>query len=64
MDLETAWYEISPYVYAVAGAVSIFNVSSALSVFSGVLLLGAAATIVRMRWRSRRKADSKVKKAF
>lgn len=60
MDLETLWYECSPYVYAIAGIVSILNLKSGLSIVSGVLLLGASATILRLRWVNRRKMDQKV----
>lgn len=64
MDIEQLWYEFSPYVYSVAGAVALFNSYSGLAIFSGVLLLGAAATILRMRWVHRRQQDKKVVKAL
>ena len=63
MDVETIWYEFSPYLYAAAGVVSLLNFKSALSVFSGVLLLAASTTILRMRWVHRRKLDEQVEKA-
>ena len=62
MDLETLWYEFSPYVYAVAGVVSILNLKSGLSITSGILLLGASATILRLRWINRRRNDRKVER--
>ena len=64
MDIETTWYELSPYLYAIAGVASALNVKSGLSICSGVLLLAAAATIIRMRWVYRRRLDAKVPKAF
>ena len=62
MDLETMWYEFSPYVYAIAGVMSILNLKSGLSITSGMLLLGAAVTILRLRWINRRENDRKVKR--
>lgn len=62
MDLETMWYEFSPYIYAIAGVVSILNLKSGLSITSGMLLIGAAATIIRLRWINRRGNDRKVKR--
>lgn len=56
MNLEAIWYEYSPYVYAAAGAISISNVHTAIGLISGVMLLIAAATILRMRWMYRRNA--------
>ncbi len=64
MDLETVWYEFSPYVYAVAGVISVFSTRSTVGVLSGVLLLAASATILRLRWTYRRKLDQKVEKPF
>jgi hypothetical protein len=64
MDIETLWYEFSPYVYAIAGVVSILNLKSGLSIVSGVLLLGASATILRLRWVHRRKMDQKIDRAL
>lgn len=60
MDLETLWYEASPYIYAVAGAISMFNMKSGLSIVSGLLLLAASATILRLRWVHRRRMDQRV----
>lgn len=64
MDLETLWYEFSPYVYAVAGIASVASTRSTVGIVSGVLLLAAAATIFRLRWTYRRKLDQKVQKPF
>lgn len=50
MTLEATWYEYSPYLYLAGGLVSISNRSSSISVISGILLLIASVTILRMRW--------------
>ena len=64
MDIEQVWYEFSPYVYSVAGALALFNAHSGVAVFSGVLLMTAALTILRLRWVHRRRQDKKVKPAL
>ena len=56
MDYETIWYEISPYVYTLAGICSAMAADVRLGKLSGLLLLVAALTIIRLRWRSRHKA--------
>ena len=58
------WYELSPYVYAIAGLASVVSTRSTVGIGSGILLLAAAATIFRMRWSFRRKLDQKVQKPF
>ena len=50
MNIEATWYEYSPYVYAIGGVVSISNYGSLIAIASGVMLLAAAITILRMRW--------------
>lgn len=50
MKIEAIWYEYSPYLYAVGGVVSVSNFRSYISIISGVMLLIASATILRMRW--------------
>ena len=55
MDLETLWYELSPYIYAACGVFSWFySAGSWLLKGSGILLIIAALTIVRLRWVYRR----------
>jgi hypothetical protein len=54
MDIEAAWYEASPYVYAVAGFGSLSNFHSYIAVFSGVILLIASGTILKMRFTYRK----------
>lgn len=56
MKIEAAWYEYSPYLYAVVGLLSISNYGSYISVISGLLLLVASGTILRMRWMYRKNA--------
>jgi hypothetical protein len=63
MDLETCWYEFSPYLYVVVGLVSIFYATTAMGNVAGVLLIVAAATILRLRWVHRRAEDRKIRKA-
>jgi len=63
MDLETCWYEFSPYLYVVVGLISIFYATTAVGNIAGVLLIGAAVTILRLRWVHRRAEDKKVRKA-
>jgi hypothetical protein len=54
MNIEPIWYEGSPYVYAGVGAVSLSNYQSYIAIMSGVVLLTASVTIIRMRWTYRR----------
>lgn len=54
MDIEATWYEASPYVYAAAGLGSLTNYHSYIALISGVVLLIASATILKMRWTYRR----------
>ncbi len=55
MDFETIWYEVSPYIYTFAGVFSAFAADVQIGKLSGLLLLIAALTIIRLRWRSRRR---------
>lgn len=64
MDIEQLWYELSPYLYALAGMLALYHSRSGLPLFSGVLLLVASATILRLRWTNRRRQDLKVQKAL
>lgn len=54
MDIEAIWYEGSPYIYASVGLGSLSNYQSYIAIISGVVLLIASATILRMRWTYRR----------
>ena len=64
MDLETLWYEFSPYLYAVFGFTALFySNGSYLLKGSGILLITAVLTILRLRWIYRRALDSKVETA-
>jgi hypothetical protein len=55
MDYETLWYEASPYVYTFAGICAAISTDAQFGKISGILLLIAALTIIRLRWRNRRK---------
>jgi hypothetical protein len=55
MDYETIWYETSPYLYTFAGIGAALSTDVQFGKISGILLLVAALTIIRLRWRSRRK---------
>lgn len=54
MDFEAIWYESAPFIYAIAGIASLMS-DSRLAVVSGVLLLTASSTILRLRWVYRKK---------
>ena len=56
MDLETLWYEISPYVYTASGVIALAAADARMGQLSGALLLAAALTIIRLRWINRRKS--------
>jgi hypothetical protein len=62
MDLETLWYEISPYIYFIIGAGSIFFGPTYFAKLPGGLLIIAALTIIRLRWLHRRLEDEKIKR--
>jgi hypothetical protein len=62
MDIETCWYEFSPYIYIMAGSASIFSSESLVGTIAGTLLIIAALTILRLRWVHRRAEDKKVKR--
>ena len=49
MDLEFYWYEISPFVYTVAGGFFLGRADTALPIMSAVLLLTAGGTILFLR---------------
>ena len=54
MDLETVWYEVSPYIYGIVGIAALLGTPSTMGIISGALLIAASATIVRLRWVHRR----------
>ncbi len=54
MKLETTWYECSPYIYMVGGLVCLLKANSGISFMSGLLLIAAAGTIMRLRWYYRK----------
>ncbi|MGI9025331.1 MAG: hypothetical protein ACR2GP_07070 [Burkholderiaceae bacterium] len=55
MKIETAWYELSPYIFVGSGiAANIYSPGSLLLRVSGLLLLAVAITILGLRWIYRR----------
>ena len=59
MDFETMWYEYTPYLYAIAGIVSILYIGSIIGISFGVLLVGGSGLIIAMRVNYRRKQSDK-----
>jgi hypothetical protein len=57
MRLEHYWYEISPFVYTVAGGILLGTADSSLAVISSIILLTAAGTIFFLRRTHARKPD-------
>ena len=49
MDLEFYWYEISPFVYTVAGGFFLGRADAGLPIMSALLLLTAGGTILFQR---------------
>lgn len=61
MDLEALWYEAFPYVYGVSGVVAIvLPGGSGLLKGSGVLLIVASLTTLRLRRRYRQQAIARM----
>jgi hypothetical protein len=55
MDFETIWYEAFPFLYGIGGLVAIFSKPGpGLLKVSGVLLIIASLTVLRLRWVYRR----------
>ena len=50
MTLERLWYESSPYLYGALGIVTAADAANRLMKASGLILLGAALTILGLRW--------------
>lgn len=63
MDIETAWYEFSPYVYIVVGVAAVYFATEPMSRLPGLLLVAAALTIIRLRWTYRRAEEAKIVRA-
>jgi hypothetical protein len=61
MDFETIWYEYTPYIYAVAGIMSILQIGSLIGISFGLLLIAAAGLIIRMRHNYRKAQSGKNK---
>lgn len=54
MSIEDIWYESSPYVYLLAALAVLAWSDGTMATVSALLLLIAAATILRLRWVHRR----------
>jgi uncharacterized membrane protein (UPF0136 family) len=54
MDLEGLWYECSPYLYLAGGILTFVKADSKVGVASGILLVAAAITILRLRYIHRK----------
>lgn len=63
MDLETCWYEFSPFCYIGAGVAAVYYAEEPMARLPGFLLVAAALTIIRLRWVHRRAADAKIVRA-
>jgi hypothetical protein len=55
MDFEAIWYEYTPYIYAVAGIMSILQIGSIIGIAFGIALIAAAGVIIikRVSYRKR-----------
>jgi hypothetical protein len=54
MDLEGTWYECSPYIYLAGGILTFVKAESRVGIASGILLVVAAVTILRLRYKHRK----------
>jgi UPF0716 family protein affecting phage T7 exclusion len=59
MDFEAIWYEYTPYLYAIAGIMSILHIGSIIGVSFGLALVAAAAFIFHRRHSYRKARSSK-----
>jgi hypothetical protein len=58
MDFETIWYEYTPYLYAIAGIVSILHIGSIIGISFGLVLIAGSGLIIIMRFNARRKQSN------
>ncbi len=61
MDFETIWYEYTPYLYAIAGIMSILHIGSIIGISFGLLLIAGAGLIIIMRLKYRKRQFEKSK---
>jgi hypothetical protein len=59
MDFEAIWYEYTPYLYAIAGIMSILYIGSLIGTAFGLALIVAAGFIFRMRFKYRKTKPDK-----
>lgn len=54
MDIETIWYEYTPYLYVVVGIMSVLHIGSLIGTCFGLLLVAAAGLIIFKRHNYRK----------
>jgi Flp pilus assembly protein TadB len=59
MDFEAIWYEYTPYIYAVAGIMSILQIGSIIGIAFGIALIAAAGVIFIKRVNYRKRQSKK-----
>jgi UPF0716 family protein affecting phage T7 exclusion len=59
MDFETIWYEYTPYIYAIAGIMSILQIGSIIGIAFGIALIAAAGVIFIKRVNYRKRQSKK-----
>lgn len=59
MDFETLWYEYTPYLYAIAGVMSILHIGSVIGISFGLILVAVAVLILRARHNYRKSQSGK-----
>jgi Flp pilus assembly protein TadB len=59
MDFEAMWYEYTPYLYAIAGIMSILHIGSIIGISFGLVLIAGAGFIIVTRLSYRRKQSDK-----
>jgi ABC-type polysaccharide transport system permease subunit len=62
MDFESIWYEYTPYLYAIAGIMSILHIGSIIGTSFGLALLVAAGFIIRVRHNYRKAQSDRTKR--
>lgn len=59
MDIEKLWYEYTPYLYAIAGVMSILHIGSVIGISFGLALVAVAVLILRARYHHRKSQADK-----
>lgn len=55
MDSESIFYELSPYLYALAGLIAVSMSSSLLTLGAGVMLIVSGVVMLVLRYQFRRR---------